>query len=116
MPWSSVKAAIDWVKGQLGIASPSKYMADNVGHWMALGVGEGFEDSMPETEMADTVKNTALSMDTAVNSGVASNANGISYEAIYEAVKAGAEAAHLEIDIDGRDLTRTLKGSGVAMA
>ena len=114
--WDSVKAAIDWVKEKLGIASPSKYMADNVGHWMALGVGEGFEDSMPETEMADTVKNTALSMDTAVNSGVASNANGISYEAIYEAVKAGAEAAHLEIDIDGRDLTRTLKGLGVAMA
>jgi hypothetical protein len=114
--WSSVKAAIDWVKEKLGIASPSKYMADNVGHWMALGVGEGFEDSMPETEMADTVKNTALSMDTAVNSGVASNTNGISYEAIYEAVKAGAEAAHLEIDIDGRDLTRTLKGLGVAMA
>jgi phage-related protein len=114
--WSSVKDAIDWVKEKLGIASPSKYMADNVGKWMAMGVGVGFEDNIPETEMADTVKNTTLSMDTAVNSGVASNTNGISYEAIYEAVKAGAEAAHLEIDIDGRDLTRTLKGLGVAMA
>ena len=114
--WDSVKAAIDWVKEKLGIASPSKYMADNVGKWMAMGVGVGFEDNIPETEMADTVKNTTLSMDTAVNSGVASNTNGISYEAIYEAVKAGAEAAHLEIDIDGRDLTRTLKGLGVAMA
>ena len=40
----------------------------------------------------------------------------ISYEAIYQAVKAGAEAAQLEIDIDGRELTRTLKGLGVAMA
>ena len=114
--WGSVKAAIDWVMSQLHIGSPSKYMADHVGKWMALGIGEGFDDNMPETEMADTVKNTTLSMDTAVNSGIASTSNAISYEAIYQAVKAGAEAAQLEIDIDGRELTRTLRGLGVAMA
>ena len=114
--WGCVSDAIDWVKGKLGIASPSKYMADNVGKWMALGIGEGFDDNIPENEMADVVRNTTLSMDSAMENGINANSNGISYEAIYQAVKAGAEAAQLEIDIDGRELTRTLKGLGVAMA
>jgi len=114
--WGCASDAIDYVKSKLGIASPSKYMADNVGKWMALGIGEGFDDNMPENEMADVVRNTTLSMDSAMENGINANSNGISYEAIYQAVKAGAEAAQLEIDIDGRELTRTLKGLGVAMA
>lgn len=114
--WGCVSDAIDWVKGKLGIASPSKYMADNVGKWMALGIGEGFDDNIPENDMADVVKSTTLAMNSAAESGISANTNTISYEAIYQAVKAGAEAAQLEIDIDGRELTRTLKGLGVAMA
>ena len=37
-------------------------------------------------------------------------------QSMAEAVKAGAEAAHLALNLDGRELTRTLKGMGVAMA
>lgn len=115
--WGSVKAAIDWVIDHLSIGSPSKYMADHVGKWMALGIGEGFEDNMPEVEMADAVLSTTASMEQAATSGIDNfGSNGISYEAIYEAVKAGAEAANLVIDLDGREVTRRLKGLGVAMA
>lgn len=115
--WGSVSDAISWVKNKLGIESPSRYMADNVGKWMAIGIGEGFEDNIPEVEMANAVMSTTASMDKAAVSGIESTAtNGISYEAIYEAVKAGAEAAVLQIDLDGRELTRRLKGLGVAMA
>ena len=114
--WDSVSAAIEWVKKKLGIESPSKYMADMVGKNMALGIGEGFEDNMPDVEMADAVLNTTYAMQSATESGISATANGISYEAIYEAVRAGAEAANLVIDLDGRELTRRLKGLGVVMA
>lgn len=115
--WGSVKAAIDWVIDHLSIGSPSKYMADHVGKWMALGIGEGFEDNMPEVEMADAVLSTTSSMERAATNGIENlNSNTISYETIYEAVKAGAEAANLVIDLDGRELMRRLKGLGVAMA
>lgn len=115
--WGSVSDAIGWVKNKLGIESPSRYMADHVGKWMAIGIGEGFEDNIPEVDMANAVMSTTASMDKAAVSGIESTAtNGISYEAIYEAVKAGAEAAVLQIDLDGRELTRRLKGLGVAMA
>lgn len=114
--WGSVKAAIDWVIDHLKIGSPSKYMADHVGKWMALGIGVGFEDNIPDVDMADAVLDTTGSMETAVQSGVVNSADRIDYMAIYEAVKAGAEAANLIIDLDGREVTRTLKGLGVAMA
>ncbi len=114
--WGSVSGAIDFVKSQLGIHSPSTFLADNVGKWMGLGVGVGFVDNLPEVEMADAVKDAALSMDiTSTGSNVPVN-RGIDYTSLYNAVRAGAEAAHLAIDIDGRDLTRTLKSLGVAMA
>ena len=114
--WGAVSDAIQWVKDQLGIKSPSKLMADVIGKNMALGIGVGFEDNMPDVDMADAVLDTTGSMETAVQSGVVNSADRIDYMAIYEAVKAGAEAANLIIDLDGREVTRTLKGLGVAMA
>ena len=67
---SGIKDSISWVKQQiaswvgdvvaffkemLGIASPSKVMADQVGAQMAAGVGEGFADGLSDVErdMAD---------------------------------------------------------------
>lgn len=40
-----VDDAVGWIGDLLGIASPSKVMADFVGKNMALGIGEGFEDT-----------------------------------------------------------------------
>ena len=39
---------VGWAKGFLGIASPSKVFADQVGENMALGVGVGFTDGMKD--------------------------------------------------------------------
>lgn len=38
-----VDSVIDWIKECLGIASPSRVMRDEVGKWMAQGIGVGFE-------------------------------------------------------------------------
>ena len=117
--WGSVNEAIAWVKSKLHIGSPSKLMADLIGKNMALGIAVGFEDNLPTTEIATAVQTSVTSANNAVNYDVAgNNANnsGIDYMAIYEAVRMGAEAANIEIDIDGRSLKRELRGLGVQLA
>lgn len=37
---------VGWIKKKLGIQSPSKIMRDEVGYWMARGVGAGWEAEM----------------------------------------------------------------------
>lgn len=39
---------VDGIKGVLGIHSPSKVLADEVGANMAFGVGKGFDDSLSD--------------------------------------------------------------------
>lgn len=115
--WGAVDEAISWVKEKLHIGSPSKLMADLIGKNMALGIGIGFEDNMPEMDMANAVLNTTGSMEAAAQSGINANAdNRIDYMAIYEAVKAGAEAANINIELNGREFVRTMRGLGVSMA
>lgn len=59
--WNGISGAVSWlwdkitgfcsgivdgIKGVLGIHSPSKVLADEVGSNMALGIGEGFDDNI----------------------------------------------------------------------
>ena len=61
--WNGIDNATDWLIGQFsgfkdsvlggleslfGIASPSKLMRDQIGKNLALGIGEGFEENLPE--------------------------------------------------------------------
>ena len=39
---------LDGVQDKFGIESPSKLMRDEVGKYLALGIGEGFTDNMPD--------------------------------------------------------------------
>jgi len=114
--WGAVDSAISWIKEKLHIGSPSKLMADLIGKNMALGVGVGFEDNIPEVDMANAVIDSAANIETSTVGAVENSSAAIDYNAIYEAVKAGAEAANLVIDLDGREFVRTLKGLGVSMA
>ena len=41
-----VDDVVEWIKGLLGIKSPSRVMKYEVGFWMARGVGEGFAEEM----------------------------------------------------------------------
>ena len=54
----AVEAVNDW----LGIASPSKLMRDEVGKYMALGMGIGFEKNVPTEEMTDRVSRSVEQM------------------------------------------------------
>lgn len=48
---NAAKDAVETVKGWLGIHSPSRRMRDEVGKYMALGMGVGFEQNIPTEEM-----------------------------------------------------------------
>lgn len=43
----SAQKMVQKYKGALGIASPSKVMADQIGKFMPMGIGEGFKKQMP---------------------------------------------------------------------
>lgn len=63
--WDGIKEKISWlwdkakdfasgflgtIKGAFGIASPSKVMRDQVGKYLAQGVGVGFDDELPDVK------------------------------------------------------------------
>ena len=52
---NSVSDTVNAVKSWLGIASPAKRLKNEVGKFMALGVGEGWKDFMPVDDMIDTM-------------------------------------------------------------
>lgn len=43
---SFVSGVVDGIKGVLGIHSPSRVMNKEVGRFMAMGIGQGFEDNI----------------------------------------------------------------------
>lgn len=59
---SAAEDAVEAVKDWLGIASPSKLMRDEVGKYMALGMGIGFERNVPTEEMTDRVSRSIEQM------------------------------------------------------
>lgn len=44
---NEMKGVVDAIKGAMKIKSPSQYMADEIGEFLPLGIGEGFDQSMP---------------------------------------------------------------------
>ena len=71
--WNSVtgffSGIVDGVKRTLGIGSPSKVFAKEVGQWIPPGAGEGFKDAMPglrktmTDEMTDLVDDLQTTVD-----------------------------------------------------
>ena len=66
--WNKLKewcnGIVDKIKDFFGIESPSKLFRDEVGKYMALGLGEGFVKTMPQVidEMQKTLSNVTLAM------------------------------------------------------
>ena len=59
---SAAKDAVNAVKRWLGIKSPSRLMRDEVGKYMALGMGEGFEDNVPTGDMQNSLADSVNKM------------------------------------------------------
>ena len=65
---SAAKNALETVKGWLGINSPSRRFRDEVGRYMALGMGKGFQDNIPTEEMEKSLDKTISDIQKATES------------------------------------------------
>lgn len=55
--------ALNWVKEKLGIHSPSTVFRDQVGKYMALGIGVGFEDNIPVDDINESLEKAINNID-----------------------------------------------------
>lgn len=101
-------ASIDTSKNILGIASPSK-----VFEYFGEMVGEGFEQGISATMPS---MNGILSPWNDVGMFSGRGVNSLDPDAIYSAVRNGAENAQTKIIISGKEFGRLLRGMGVAIA
>ena len=130
---AAVDDALNWVKSKLGIASPSKVFRDEVGRYMAEGIGVGFEKNMPLDVMDSSLKDTINSLQrkaVQISSkqpmsvdNIARSASGsymgsnIDYKKMEKAVKAGVNEANARpLSLDGRVLSRGLAEEGFVLA
>lgn len=74
--WQVAQNALDTIKSALGINSPSKVFAKEVGRWIPPGIGEGAEDAMPELN-ADMRKSLMHTVSDA-SAAVAAEVGGVS--------------------------------------
>ena len=113
-----VGSVVDFCKRILGIKSPSKVMADEVGHWMGEGIGVGFVDAMDDVEkqMANSIPIDSLIQDvngamSSLNHGIKTSINpninpNITYDMNYQMMaKAMKDAmSDMEIALDDREV------------
>ena len=130
---AAVDDALNWVKSKLGIASPSKVFRDEVGRYMAEGIGVGFEKNMPLDVMDSSLKDTINSLQrkaVQISSkqpmsvdNIARSASGsymgsnIDYKKMEKAVKSGVNEANARpLSLDGRIISRGLAEEGFVIA
>lgn len=131
--WDGISNSLDWIKGKLkdwvgnvvkfckkilGIKSPSKVMANEVGYWMGEGVGVGFTDAMNDVEkqMAssipiDTLQSQVSSAMSGLSRGISNSINpqinpNITYDMNYNMMANAMKDAMsgMEIELDDREV------------
>lgn len=120
------KSALDSAKNFLGIKSPSRKFRDEVGKMMALGVGLGFEDNIPEEDIEASLDNVikransrvrkvtteSPSMTENVVRNVTNNYtdSGIDYKKLKKAQKEAMDEANKKpIVLNGRVINRAME-------
>lgn len=113
---------VDGVKDGLGIHSPSKVFADEIGKWIPPGIGVGIEAEMPDLyqQMDDEMANLGKRMQTAVNveTGKIAVDKKVSTTYKVEKEKQGVFESgdttveitgetHVHVDLDGREVGDT---------
>lgn len=131
--WEGISDGYDWIKGKiekwignvvdfckklLGIKSPSKVFADEIGYWMGEGVGVGFTDAMDDVEkqMAssipiDTLQSQVSSAMSGLSRGISNSINpqinpNITYDMNYNMMANAMKDAMsgMEIELDDREV------------
>lgn len=110
---SAAEDAVAAVKDWLGIASPSKLMRDEVGKYMALGMGIGFEKNVPTEEMTDEMVQSVESMRQKTRLVTSKPVNSTS--AARMAGRSVINQSDLVLDYEkiGRETAKAIEGMGV---
>lgn len=93
---------VSGIKGALGIASPSKVFRDQVGRYIAEGIGVGFTDEMKDVtkEMQDAIP-SSFDIEPKVNSGLSYSGTGLGGLSYTDVVNAFKEAlADVKVEMD----------------
>lgn len=126
---AGVQAALNAAKKEAGIKSPSRLFRDEVGRYLALGMGVGFERNIPVKQMTDSMKKAVGDMQQAairVTSNIPMTAkiatkavtnnytnNTIDYNEIESAqLRALNKANERPILLNGRQINRELRDWG----
>lgn len=128
---AAVDDALNWVKSKLGIASPSKVFRDEVGRYMAEGIGVGFEENMPIEKMEGQLNNAMKALQKTSISATANipattnnliknvtnnylgDYSGIDYRAIEKAQERAMNRANERpIYLDTRQIRRAMEDEG----
>ena len=105
--WNAVKSLFNGILGGLkslfGIHSPSTVMADVVGKNLALGLGDGFEDTMSDVtkDMAGAIP-TEFDTDISANLNAVGNSQGSTYEMMVAAFKQAL--TEVKVVMNGREM------------
>lgn len=122
--WNGISDGYEWIKGKLkewtgnvlnylkklfGIKSPSTVMRDQVGKYLAEGIGVGFEDEMAnvEKEMQNAIP---TSFDTELNVNGSVGASAFSYDSMLTAFKEALSDMKIELDdeVAGKFVEKTV--------
>lgn len=110
---------VDGVKDALGIHSPSRVFADEVGKWIPPGIGEGVSDQMPklEKQTESEMQELAKKMQTAVNVETGKITLDKNVEQTYKVDQENGQSfddrktevviegeTHVHVDLDGKEI------------
>lgn len=109
---SFAKGIVDGMKGALGIHSPSRVMRDEVGKYMAQGIGVGFEDEMQTVaqQMNDSIP-TSFNTDISANGNLQGNSlNDLTMLNLVDSFKQALGEMKIELDdeVAGKFVNRTV--------
>lgn len=114
--WQNIKdlgnSIVNWFKDIFSIHSPSKVFSDEIGKNLALGLGEGFENTMSDVtaQMTDAVP-TDFDIDANVKRSGGESQSGFSFAKLVEAFKEALKEVDIVLDdeVAGRFVTDTVE-------
>ena len=100
------KSALQSAKNYLGIASPSKAFAQEVGRWIPAGIGEGIQDNLaPVTSSVQTMAGVSLQSLEPVQLAGNGNPGGTETAEVLQQLLEALAAMKFDFYMDGRQIT-----------
>lgn len=110
--WENIKnlgkSIVGWFQDIFGIHSPSTVFADKIGKNLALGIGEGFEDTMGRVK--DDMANS-IPTDFNITATTTAQGSATAFDAMVEAFKSALKGVNIILDdeVAGRFVTDTVE-------